>query len=514
MGAEAEDQLRFDNLDGEKVADFIDPTVHHPLQPATFDAGADGSRERSADRSNFEGRFSMLKTLWPRRGIIVLLGWLVVAGSQAVAQSPDQPPAVQAPGPVPAAAPLTALVDDLVDRFPKVAGEIIEVKGESLTLDVGQKDGVQPGLELEAYRQGREIKHPKTGEVLGRAEDSLGKIRVVDAQESFSVAKAAADHGIKPGDRFRTSAAKVNLVLLPLLGGVRESLVEVTTQDPVERLGATGRFRVSMGDPINVYLAQEGIKAEEFLQGKGVQQAIQRFKVEHLLAVYFKRVQNKPYMEIRFFSPPRTDPAITTAFFVPSTIKPPTPAAARFSGGGGPANPPQAKARSLLARLLGGDLEAGSYSSGENTIPLREVARFNFPVLAMDIAVSAKDKIPRMAVSDGDQIYMYRVVGQRFEPEWQKSVRSLGRTFSVQLADLNGDGSLEVIGNRYEPKLGLNSFILTVKNGKPAYLIDNVADFLFAVDLKGDGVKQTLWTQRFNQSTFFTPGQAEQVIIK
>src|SRR5262249_50399028 len=91
---------------------------------------------------------------------------------------------------------------------------------------------------------------------------------------------------------------------------------------------------------------------------------------------------------------------------------------------------------------------------------------------------------------------------------------SLGRTFSVQLADLNGDGSLEVIGNRYEPKLGLNSFILTVKNGKPAYLIDNVADFLFAVDLKGDGVKQTLWPQRFNQSTFFTPGQAEQVIIK
>ena len=44
--------------------------------------------------------------------------------------------------------------------------------------------------------------------------------------------------------------------------------------------------------------------------------------------------------------------------------------------------------------------------------------------------------------------------------------------------------------------------------------MENVDDFLFAVDLKGDGVKQTLWTQRFSKTTFFTPGQAEQVIIK
>ncbi len=45
----------------------------------------------------------------------------------------------------------------------------------------------------------------------------------------------------------------------------------------------------------------------------------------------------------------------------------------------------------------------------------------------MDVAVAPKDKIPRMVVSDGDQIYVYRVVQQRMEPEWQKSVRTLGR---------------------------------------------------------------------------------------
>ena len=44
--------------------------------------------------------------------------------------------------------------------------------------------------------------------------------------------------------------------------------------------------------------------------------------------------------------------------------------------------------------------------------------------------------------------------------------------------------------------------------------IEYVSDFLFAVDLKGDGVKQTLWTQRYSPEYFFTTGQADQVTLK
>jgi hypothetical protein len=244
-----------------------------------------------------------------------------------------------------------------------------------------------------------------------------------------------------------------------------------------------------------------------------VHQAAHRFKADNLLAIHFKRVQAKPYMEVRFYAFPQQDPVISTAFFVPPSIRSAGAPGGRFSAGGGPANPPQAKQRSLLARLLGGDLEAGSYSSGEGTIALRQVARFTFPVLAMDVAVAPVDRIPRLVVSDGDQVYMYKIIEQRIEPEWTKSVRTIGRTLSVQLADLDGDGVLEVIGNRYDQKVGLNSFVLTVKDGKPRVLVENIDVFLFAVDLKGDGVKRTLWTQRFSTTAFFTPGQADQVAI-
>ncbi len=437
---------------------------------------------------------------------VLLLIWLAAlpdSGQTQGQRAPAQPVM---------AAPLTALVHQLIELFPKVQGEVLEVRDSTVTLDIGLRDGARAGLEVDLFREGGEIKHPRTGEVLGRAEEALGKARLTQAQESFSLATIRPGAGTKPGDRFRTSSEKVSIVLLPLLGGVRESLVEAATQDLVERLAASGRFRVTMGEAIGAFIAQQGLKAEDFLAGKGVSGAAERFKLDNILAIHFKRVENRPFMDVRFFALPGPDPAITTSFFVPTTIRADTQTG-RFSQGG-PANPPQAKPRSLLARLLGADLEAGSYSSGESTIPLRQVARFNFPVLAMDIAVAPKDKVPRMVVSDGDQVYMYRIVDQRIEPEWSQSVRSLGRVFSLQLADLDGDGSFEVLGNRYDPKAELNSFILTTKEGKPRIAIGNIPDFLFAVDLKGQGVKQTLWTQRYGPNTFFTPGQADQVVVR
>jgi hypothetical protein len=137
------------------------------------------------------------------------------------------------------------------------------------------------------------------------------------------------------------------------------------------------------------------------------------------------------------------------------------------------------------------------------------VARFPFAVLAIDVGVMPKDKIPRLVASDGEKLYMYKVVGTKLEPEWTMSVRSRGRLFSAYLVDLDGDGVFEVVGNRHDPKSGLNSFIIGVKDGKPRYLEDSIEEFLFPVDAKGEGHKQTLWTQRWNKEKFFTQGQAD-----
>jgi hypothetical protein len=425
----------------------------------------------------------------------------------AWAQSP--PPAV---GPAPT--PITSLVAQVRALFPKVEGDVLKVEGAQVTLSVGQRDGVVAGVELVVVHEGDELKHPRTGEVLGKKEETVGRVRVEEVAEAYSVARVTTSRGsgIAAGDRARVSAGKIRLTVLPLSTGIKDNLIEAAVQELVDGLTRTGRFSVGMGDSLGVALAQQGIKPEDALEGKGLKQVADRFKVENVLVVHFKRVETKPYMDVRLFELPRAEAALSTAFFVPPSIRP-TTQGSRFSQGG-LANPPQAKQRSLLSRLLGRELEAGSYSSGENSIPLREVAKFPFAVVAIDVGIMPRDKIPRMVVSDGDKVYMYKIEGQKLVGEWSMSVRSRGRVFSIYLVDLDGDGFFEVLGNRHDPESGLNSFILGLKDGKPRVLQDSIEEFLFAVDIKGEGHKQTVWTQRFSREKFFTQGQAEQMAWK
>jgi len=432
---------------------------------------------------------------------------LALGPAAALAQSP--PPAA---GPAPT--PITSLVAQVAALFPKVEGDVLKVEGPQVTLSIGQRDGVVAGVELMVVHEGEELKHPKTGEILGKKEENVGRVRVEEVAEAYSVARAISTKGsgISPGDKARVSAGKIRLTVLPLSTGIRDNLVEAAVQELVDGLTRTGRFSVGMGDSLGVALAQQGIKPEDALEGKGLRQVADRFKAENILVLHFKRVDTKPYVDVRFYELPRAEAELSTAFFVPPSIRP-TTQGSRFSQGG-PANPPQAKQRSLLSRLLGRELEAGSYSTGENSIPLKEVAKFPYAVLAIDVGIMPKDKIPRMVVSDGEKIYMYKISGTKLEPEWSMSVRSRGQVFSIYLVDLDGDGVFEVIGNRHDPQSGLNSFILGIKDGKPRYLADSIEEFLFAVDLKGDGYKQTVWTQRFSKEKFFTQGQAEQMAWK
>ena len=433
--------------------------------------------------------FILLELLDP-----LLASWPV---TRAAAQVPDAPPS------------LRLLVDQVVALFPKVEGEVIEVQGKTLTLSLGRRDGLPAGIELALYREGRELRHPKTGEILGRTEQDLGRVSVDRVFEAYSTGTVSPGIDVRAGDKVRVSAGKIQLTLLALLGGVKENLAEAAVHQLLEELNRTGRFQMSMGDAVGVWLAQEGIKGDEVIQGKGLAAAAQRFKVGHLLAVYFTRVQNKPYMEVRLFAFPGATSLLSTALFVPPSIKPPVKG--EFSASPQSREAPRPKQRSLLERLLGWVSEAGTYSSAESSIPLRELARFGFPVLAMDVAISPKDRVPRMVITDGRQIYLYRIVDRALEPEWTYAGGSYGRVFSVQLADLDGDSVFEVVANRYHPQenIGLTSFILTTKNGKPSAVVQDVPQILLAVDADGDGVKDTLWVQRFTPDGFFAKGSAE-----
>ena len=407
---------------------------------------------------------------------------------------------------------LSALIDQTVALFPKVEGEVVEVQGHTLTLSAGRASGVVSGLALEVYREGREIKHSRTGRVLGHAEENLGRAVVTRVFDGYSTATFDGAT-VAAGDHVRTTTAKIRVTLLSLAApSVKESLVEAVAGELYEGLKQSGRFSVSLGEQVAPWLRQQGIAPDEFLGGRGVAEATRAFKIEHLIAVYVKTVEKKPFMEVRLFSSDRPDAALRTAMFVPSAIKPAQPG--RFSSVDRAQGTPEKKPRSLLARLLGGDIDSNKYSTGELSIPLVEIGRVDFIVASMDVAVAPGDKIPRVALTDGDRVFVYKIENRALVGDWSVSARSMGRVFSVQFADLLGDGTLQVLANRFDRRLGMNSVIVGLRNGKPGPLVDHINGFLLGVDETGSGVNQALWVQPYSPEAFFTKGRVDKMLLR
>jgi hypothetical protein len=426
---------------------------------------------------------------------------LVAAAASATAQS----------GP----SSLGVVVDQVLGLFPKVDGDVLEASGSAVTLSLGRRDGLVAGIELSVYRQGRELRHPRTGALLGRTEQAVGRVLVEQVFEAYATGRVTQGSDVRAGDRARVSAGKIHLTVVPLIEGVKDGLAEAAVQELVDGLTRTGRFQVAMGDPLAVMLLQEGLQRQEILEGKGLARVAARFKVEHALVVHVKRVQRKPFMDVRLFALPGPSTLMTTGLFVPPSIRAAPKgdfSASTQARGNQTARPRQ----SLLARLLTGELDSGAYSTGEGSIPLKEIAKFPFVVLSLDVAVAPADRIARMAITDGQRVFLYRIVEQTLEPEWTWTADASAAVFAVQLADLDADGVLEVVVNRYHPNPGIlvRSTILTTRGGKPAAVVAGVNQILLAVDVTGDGVKKTLWGQDFEQAGFFKKGQADRLVLR
>jgi hypothetical protein len=134
--------------------------------------------------------------------------------------------------------------------FPKVQGEVTAVQGDRLTLALGKKDGLMPGMVLTLWRDGKEILHPVTGAVIGRAEEEVGTVEVIsvgDASSTASVKKKLKDP--KPGDKARITPRKINIALLPLRADRPEII-----QGLAERLNEFGRFSVLGNEKVTAFI--------------------------------------------------------------------------------------------------------------------------------------------------------------------------------------------------------------------------------------------------------------------
>jgi len=149
----------------------------------------------------------------------------------------------------------------IADAFPVLQGSVVGVEGDRILLDLGAQQKVYQGMELQVYREAGEVKHPVTGQVLGRRDKRLGLLRVVEVKEAFSEAVLVSRQEgatIIAGDLVRVSHDRLS-VALPLInaGEVKGPNLNSATKDLAIALAKTGRFIVIEDHLIRAALMEE-----------------------------------------------------------------------------------------------------------------------------------------------------------------------------------------------------------------------------------------------------------------
>ncbi|HLW88364.1 MAG TPA: CsgG/HfaB family protein [Terriglobales bacterium] len=92
----------------------------------------------------------------------------------------------------------------LVARTIVVEGLVAAVDSGQIILNVGAKNGVKVGDQLNVERVTKEIKDPSTGKVIRRLATAVGVVKVTDVDDISSVCTTVSGAGFKVGDAVKT----------------------------------------------------------------------------------------------------------------------------------------------------------------------------------------------------------------------------------------------------------------------------------------------------------------------
>lgn len=105
---------------------------------------------------------------------------------------------------------ITMMAGKIMKNFP-LEGYIVQRTGNTVIIDLGTRAGVKKGMKFIVFKEGKVIKHPKTGEVLDIAFIETGKVEVTKLKEKTSTAKIIEDakgEKIEYGQMVRSAVKK------------------------------------------------------------------------------------------------------------------------------------------------------------------------------------------------------------------------------------------------------------------------------------------------------------------
>jgi len=340
------------------------------------------------------------------------------------------------------------IADRIAASFPKVTGQVIGLEHERILLDLGTKDAVIPGLELQVYREGQEFKHPYTGQTLGRLDRDVGRVRILEVQDNFSVAEIIQQTEgtmVQQGDKARVTTARI-IVALPNVdvSDVAGANTRSVTRDLTNALIKTNRFEVMPDQRIRAALTEEKVAATDQLSDPAVLQVLwKRLRVTAVLMAKLTLLEKAVRWDVQVLSTVRGD----TITLASAEVKGATPKVATSTPARGSGN------------------YAGQDAPRIDQVSLR-AQEFPFRAIALAVGEVTGDGTMKLAVTDGQGVYIYDI-----EKAGIKQIASIpGLTsdniVALDAADINQNGVAEIFVTNFTSNGGLKSYVLEYQNGK------------------------------------------------
>ena len=365
---------------------------------------------------------------------------------------------------------------NILQDFPILNLFVIDVKDGDIIIEKDSQNRLKPGMELQAFREGKEFTHPVTGQVLGRFEESLGEVRIKDIQENYAVAEVISQKSgaaVSRGDKVRITSTRIKLAV-PAVANLSGQQIDINhlTSELIYQLESSRRFEVMPSGELAVWLDKLGMAGGQKLNDPAqVRKLCEMTKTQGIVACEIKELNQTAILTVQLLSAV-SGAAISKANFKLEASK---AAAARPAPSNKFIESPAASSRSFIEK----NTEQRSFTEPG----VMRSQELDFGIRAMAVGDANGDGQSEVVVTDGKRVIIYQMKEGKLDSIWQEADNSHNH-LALDMADINQNGTPEIFVTDYDKGL-LRSYVLEYQAGSRNFVMiqDKLGYFLRVVDL-------------------------------